>query len=299
MYRPRGDCDARRGQPHFEPQPRPLLPHFYTMHKPGIIDKLATGSLRRPPAPAEGSILESEEIRGRWRVGRQRTSGDTMKNEIAQLRVWKERYTRKYTAAKERIAELEDKIEDISKAHRVATRKQDQRIRAVEDELARTKELLAARSTELSGAQSFLSTTDGISEAEVLNLVRDLNENIFQVAANLTEEWEIYKPSKDSKITKEDVDPFSDLYGPALICHVLEKDPAAVTFLLQSCLCDLTTQITSSWRRDHDDDFGYVYQRLYTSGGYTSRATTEIRLTHPRGTSNLSQMEVLDPQPPS
>ena len=44
--------------------------------------------------------------------------------------------------------------------------------------------LLATRSAEPSGAQAPLSTTDRLSEVEVLSIVHDLNENIFQVTVN-------------------------------------------------------------------------------------------------------------------
>ena len=256
------------------------------------IDKLATRSRRRLASSAEGSILESEEVQGRWRAGRQRVTGDPLKVEVFQLRDWKERYTRKYTAAKERIAGLEARIEDISRTHRDTLKKRDQHMRALEDELARTKELLAARSTELSGAQPFLSTTDCISEAEVLGIVRDLNENIFQVAAKLSEAWEKYEPSKssDSKSIKERIDSFAQAYGPALIHHALDRDPTAVNFLVQSCLCLLATQLTSSWRGEHDEDLGFVYQHISASGGYTVIAFDQQNVTNSYQRDRQSQL---------
>jgi hypothetical protein len=54
-----------------------------------------------------------------------------------------------------------------------------------------TNELSATRSAELSKAQMFLSATDRLSEMEVLSIVRALNEFFYQVAVNLTEEWEV------------------------------------------------------------------------------------------------------------
>lgn len=245
-----------------------------------IIDnlKLGIGYPTRPSGQAGGSMLESEEIRGRWRVGRQGTVGD-LRSEISQLKFWREKYTRKYATAKDRIAELEDRIEDMSKAHLVILKNQDRLIQGMEDELARTKELLAARSTELSGAQAFLSTTDGLSESEVLGIVRDLNENIFQVAAALTEEWEKYIPSEPGQITQEAVDPFSQLHGPTLVCQVLERDPASVTFLLQSCLCYIVTEIAASWRGEDSEELGYTYQHLCATGGFKHRLRSAIE-TH-------------------
>jgi hypothetical protein len=165
----------------------------------------------------------------------------------------------------------------------------------VEDELARAKELLSARTKELSGAQSFLSTTDRLSEAEVLGIVRDLNENVFQVAANLTEEWEKLALAGSTRFTihEKSFVHFLQFYGPTLVDRAYQWDPAAVTYLVQSCLCYFAMEITSSWRRGHDVGelkiLGSVYERLSASGKYSSHAAaSEIQLTYARGASNLS-----------
>lgn len=161
---------------------------------------------------------------------------------------------RKYPVAKERIAELEGKIEDISKIHGETLRKRDQRIQAVEDELARTKQLLAARSIEVSVARSISSPSNIVSEGEVLGTVRALNENVFQVAADLSEEWQEFSSARADRfpITKEDFDTFSRSYGTILVHQVLQRNPAAVTFLVQSCLCEFAAQYTSSWRHNQE-----------------------------------------------
>ncbi|KAF9783737.1 hypothetical protein BJ322DRAFT_1066836 [Thelephora terrestris] len=160
--------------------------------------------------------------------------------------------------------------------------KRDQRTQALEDELTRTKELLDARSKELSGAQSFLSTADRRSEADVLGIVRDLNENIFQVAANLTEQWEKHRPDRSSRfeIQKKDIDSFSQSFGPALVHHVLDRDSAAVTFLLQSCLCDFAVQASSSWRYKKEfETLSSIHERLSASEGQAISARWRT-LTH-------------------
>ena len=262
-----------------------------------------------PPPVAEGSVLEPEEVDVRRRgteglAARLKAQIDAHKAEIFHLKNWKELYTRKYRAAKERIAELEHTAEETSRTHKEVLAKQDRHIKAMADELAQTKELLAVRSTELAGAQSFLSTKDRISESEVLDIVRDLNENIFQVAANLTEEWEKLRSVKprrryDHRITQEHLDSYSQSYGPSLIGLANRRKPPAVTYLVQMCLCDSATEIASSW---HDKDsrvLRSVYQHLSASGGYISHTAGEMWLTHTRGTGNLGQMEVLDPQSPS
>jgi len=234
----------------------------------------------------------SEGVEMRWRAietveERQKAKLDAQKDEILKLRARKDRYERKYEEARERIAELEHEIGKASMAHQEALKRRDRHIRAMTDKLTQTEELLAMRSEELSVAQSFLSTTDRLSETEVLGVVRDLNENIFQVAANLTEEWEKLRDSKTT-VPREDIDSFSHHYGPALIQRAISRKPTAVTFLIQSCLCDLVTGITSRWH--HDQKLAVLeslYENLSASGEYTLHMVSEIRPTHSRGTSDL------------
>ena len=162
------------------------------------------------------------------------------------------------------------------------------------DELARTKvelektsELSMARSRELAKAQTFLSTTDRISEAEVLGIVRDLNENIIKIAANLTNEWgRLRSPQPNSRtiFTKQELDALMQLHGRTLVHRVRNRDPPAVAFLVQSCLCYAVTQITLGWRRDLSDErpwrLGSIYKRLITDGKHTSHAAIEVILMH-------------------
>jgi len=222
---------------------------------------------------------------------RQQAKLDAQQDEIIKLRVRGDKYKRKYEEAQERIAELEHEIGKASMAHQEVLRRRERHIRAMTDRLTQTEELLAMRSEELSVAQSFLSTTDRLSETEVLGIARDLNENIFQVAANLTEEWEKFRSSRHSRFTisQDEINAFSQDYGPVLIKRALKRKPTAVTFLVQSCLCDIVTEITSRWRHDQGlAVLASVYERLSASGEYTLYTISEIQPTCPRGTSNLS-----------
>jgi predicted nucleic acid-binding Zn-ribbon protein len=221
--------------------------------------------------------------------------------ELGKLRASREKHVKCYWVHKDRIEELKKKIEEDSKCFRETSRKQEQRIRAAEDELMQTKELLAARSTELSGAQPFLSMTDHQTGAEVLTLVRDLNENIFQVAANLTEAWEKHGTSSRYRadVPQADLETLSQSYGPAIVQKVHRRCPAAVTFLVQSRLCDVVMQLTSSWQHNKElYVLRSVYQQKSTVGEYISHVANKMRLTHTRGTTNISWIEFLDPQLP-
>lgn len=277
-------------------------------------DKLVTRSQGPLPVSENGRASEPEESDGQQKtaeslVGRHEAKIHAQKAKIHVLRTSKEKYARKYEAAKKRIAGLEDTVRKASRIHQQNLERQDKHIQAIEDELALAQDLLSARTKELSGAQSFLSTTDRLSEAEVLCIVRDLNENIFQVTTNLAEEWEklaLSLPARLSITPENSLDNFSRFYGSTLIYRSFQWDPTAVTYLIQSCLCYFATEMTSSWRRSRNDGeelkiLASVYEHLSAFGEHLSRAASGMRrltVTHARGASNISQMEILDSQPP-
>lgn len=157
------------------------------------------------------------------------------------------------------ISDGDDCFEDV--------RRRTQRIREKEELLKQTEKLLATRSAELSGVHAFLSATDRLSEVEVLRFVHDLNENIYQVAVNLTDEWEKLESSQATG--RMDVDSVSRSRGPALDQRAISRNPVGLTFLLQSCLCSQVAKMTSSW--GHHQELAIlesIYQHLSASGEY-------------------------------
>ena len=149
--------------------------------------------------------------------------------------------------------------------HQRALEEQARQARALEERLKRTEELLAARSAELSETRTFLSTTDRLSEVEALGIVRDLNENIFQVAVSLADEWEKLEPSQAT--SRMDIDPASLPSGSALIQLARNRDLMGLTYLLQSCLCSQAAKMTSSWSRHRElVTLKSVHERLSASG---------------------------------
>lgn len=270
----------------------------------------ATKSQESLSLSEEGTTLESEEIRELERSREDLTRGrkaepDSREVRIFRLRSSKKRYERKYKGAKERVAELEHKIGKVSKAHEETLEKVDKRIQAMEYELATAKELLAARSTELSAAKSFLSIPDPLSEADVLDMVRDLNTNIINVAASLTEKWKNSRslpPHSDRySIPQANIHDHSRIYGPVLVRRSIGGDPAAVDYLIRSCLCLIVTEIISSWRHDcgkESEVLRTVYERLSASGTCILHTVDGIRLTRTRGAKNRGEMEILDPLSP-
>ena len=164
-------------------------------------------------------------------------------------------------------------------SHKTVVEEQARHIRALEKQLKQTEELLDARTEELSGTQTFLSTKDRLSEEEVLDIVRDLNQNIFQVAVRLTEEWEKLEPPPVTSQTEVDLS--SQSRAPTLVQLVRNRDSTGLVFQLQSCLCFQVVSVTSSWSRHQElAILESVYERLSASG---ERRIVDARqyVTHP------------------
>ena len=165
----------------------------------------------------------------------------------------------------DRVAQLEQEITKMRDAHQKALEEQVQQTREMEERWRLTKEVLATKSAELSGARAFLSATDRLSEVEVLTIVRDLNESIYQVAVNLTDGWEKLRSSEATN--RMGVDHATRPRAPSLVQRVASRDPTGLTFLLQSCLCSQVVKITSSWGYHQElAVLETIYKRLYASG---------------------------------
>ena len=179
--------------------------------------------------------------------------------------IWPVGMAREFKRRGERIARLESELGMMRGHYEGVVKGQAQEIQAMGGWLRRTEELLATRSAELSGTQTFLSTTDRLSEAEVLGIVRDLNENIYQVAVNLTERWVRLESSQAT--SQMNVDPTSQPQVPVLVQLVRNRDPTGLTFLLQSYLCSQVVGMTSSWGHYPESAIlESIYQCLSASG---------------------------------
>jgi len=202
----------------------------------------------------QGNTARSEEV-GLLRREIAELKGQVKKQEVDIGRLIREKERRE-----NRIEELEHKVG----FYQGDMQRQAQYMRAMEERLKQTQELLEARSAELTGAHAFLSMSDDQSEEEVLGIVRDLNENIYQVAVDLTEEWEKLESPRTTSPT--DVDPTSRPWASALIQVVRNRDPVGLTFLLQSCLCSQVVSMASSWGHQELGVLQSIYQRLSASG---------------------------------
>ena len=133
-------------------------------------------------------IVRAEEV-GRLRrdVGDLRGQIGRQDADIVRLRGQRDELMGRCKRRDDQIGNLKQEIAKMRGSHQEAMEAQIRQTRAVQEQLKQAEELSEARSAELPGAHAFLSTADRLSEMEVLSIVRDLNESIYQVAVGLTE----------------------------------------------------------------------------------------------------------------
>ena len=215
---------------------------------------------RRASAARVEEVRRSQRAMGDWKRRIARRAA-----EMARLTTEGDKLMEECKDWGDRIVELEDELGRIHGLYQEDAQKRINHLRNKEERLKQTEELLRVRSVELAGAQSFLSTVDRLSEAEVLNIVRDLNEEICQVAIGLTEEWEKFQSSQ--VIGLVDTDLTSPAYAPVLVQLARNRNPVGLTFMIQSCLCSQAAKMTSRWAHYPPlATFRSVYQRLSDSG---------------------------------
>jgi hypothetical protein len=213
-----------------------------------------------------GDAVRSEEAeRLRTEVEDLKRLVDKQAADAEKLKRQEEKLRGRYKRREDRVAGLEHEIGNMRGSYQRVVEGHTKQIRVLEERLKESEDLSATRPTELSVAQTFLSAADRLSEVEVLNIVRDLNENIFQVAVSLTEEWEKLEPRRATG--RMDANPTSGPRIPSLVRLVRNRDPMGLTFLLQSCLCSRAADTTSSWGRHKELAVHVsVYQHLSASG---------------------------------
>ena len=176
-----------------------------------------------------------------------------------------------------RIAKLEQENAKLRGSLR-EMEAQTRQAQSIQEQFKKTQELLDARTAELSGAQTFLSTADHLSEVEVLGIVRSLNENIFQLAVSLTDAWEKLGPSQATGPIE--VDLISQPRHSVLVQLARKRDLTGLTYLLQSRLCYKAVIMTSSWVRNQESGGpGFVYRHLSASGEHHP-TNTKLYVTH-------------------
>ena len=150
-------------------------------------------------------------------------------------------------------------------------RKESERVRAMHEmeslrqELAglrashrEQQTLLETRGAELRETQVFLSTSDTFSHADILQMVQHINDEIFQLAAQITEAWPSKGRVHQEQVVAECAERARAYVGDGLVEFVARagaaKDTGFVQMVLQSAMAHFLAQIAGSW--DGMPDYG-------------------------------------------
>jgi hypothetical protein len=142
-----------------------------------------------------------------------------------------------------------------------------------QDQLASTKQLLDDRSKELAIAQQFLTTADSLAEADVIRMVKGINEEILQTAALLGETGNLsdtprLQPEAGFEETLASRTDLPTIHKTILkFLHESRRTPdpsLALQIAVQAYLASSCERIVSVWHQDNDSDaaFRAVYQSV-------------------------------------
>ncbi|KAJ8585542.1 hypothetical protein M405DRAFT_745109 [Rhizopogon salebrosus TDB-379] len=114
--------------------------------------------------------------------------------------------------------------------------------------------LLNDRTRELQGAQAFLSKADTLSGAEVIRLVDELNQEIMQTAAFISDSFDFVRKPEHLDEMKEASARTSELIGPtmtSLLGAVQHgEDPLLIQVALQAATVEFSRWIIMTWDFD-------------------------------------------------
>jgi hypothetical protein len=220
------------------------------------LDVLTGGSPEQPPSNQATSDLgivlkQSEDL-----VHSLKQQLDKSQRQLDESKKKSERRKRHVLTLQERVDRLE----------RESTLK--------EARYGQTCELLNARTSELRGAQAFLTTADKLSGAEVSEMVGILNGEIHQAASYIADLFDF----QELKVSHGD-DPTNPHFPTKSLGSTMYKllssvprcgDFPVVQIALQACMTGFAESTISAWNLEISQDQGFltrVYDQMCAAGG--------------------------------
>lgn len=166
-------------------------------------------------------------------------------------------------------------------------RRQWEQLQVVKDELrraeaqhAQTRHLLEERTTELKGAQRFLTQTDFLSGAEVIAIAESLNAEILQAAAFMADSLEFSPGTTKENITAYEVsyerarrvlgEPMMKALRSRWEQHSTDLDPTPVQIALQIYMVYCSVKMADLWiqggKGKENEVLADIFSRLYEQG---------------------------------
>lgn len=159
-------------------------------------------------------------------------------------------------------------------------------LKAMSEQKAQLHTLLNDRTFELKGAQSFLTTADASSGADVISLLQRLNAEVLQSAAYMAESIVDTFSFESGGVKDEDAyAAVTGIFGQSLAHYLATKkhkdDPLLIQITFQSCFVQFLEFVMSSWTladNDLNKMLASTYKRI-RSGGECEHHRTIVCMT--------------------
>jgi len=217
---------------------------------------------------------------------------------------------------KNRFKELEIALENSHRQYQTLVgqfQRQSKDMKAVTDEAQRLKfqhsqalDLLKTRTSELRGAQAFLTKADSLSGADVIAMVEGLNTEVSQTAAFMADSFEFQKPQsgeEERQHAQEAHARASEILGERTT-HLLKwsdhtDDPMLIQIAFQSTMLGFSEWLMESWyfeEPENDHFLQEIFGRIRESGEFCDPLLHQKILIHSsRGTSRCRKVASTSP----
>lgn len=179
------------------------------------------------------------------------------KSENQKLRQEMERlkgFTNMSRSLETKLQETESALASTRQALDVATNQ----LKAMSEQKAQLHTLLDDRTFELKGAQSFLTTADASSGADVISMLQRLNAEVLQSAAYMAESMvDTFSFESGGVRNEKSYAVVTGLFGQSLAHYLATKkhkdDPLLIQITFQSCFAQFLELVICSWTLPGDD----------------------------------------------
>ena len=188
----------------------------------------------------------------------------------------RERVAQEQMEAKKQIRELQGKNQKLGEELNILKGT----LRGVQDKHLHTVKLLEERTADLKGAQAFLTTVDRYAGAEIMKMVEELNAEIFQGAALVSEllgegnTFEVdERKRRNGQLTRGERDYLTRFIGSNLAEHLstkskqLQVDPFPLQLAVQAILTSWCVYMANNfYPGPAGSDLKEIYRRIWESG---------------------------------
>jgi hypothetical protein len=222
-----------------------------------VEDKLKKLELEHQVWAQDKSVMKTENTRLTNILKKASKEADETQVRLLQEQSEKE----KVQQERSKLQEAHQKLQQDLSSHQQLLLIRETEKRALKNELQalQTKfndqtTLLNDRTRELRGAQAFLSTADTLSGAEVIRLVDELNQEIMQTAAFISDSFDFARKPEHRDEIKEASARTSELIGPAMtsLLGTVQhgEDPLLIQIALQAATVEFSRWIIMTWDFD-------------------------------------------------